>query len=113
MNMSRVAVVLSLAVGLLTSPAWAQSSGTWNGLPDRFQIDAGYFDLKADTALRYNEEASVTDWRLAADYYVFRGAGLGVQYKYNKYTQARGILDSKLGGEMTFQGVQAFSSFRF
>ena len=44
---------------------------------------------------------------------VFRGAGLGVQYKYNKYAQARGIGDTKLGGEITFQGVQVFLSFRF
>jgi hypothetical protein len=276
--LKRAIIVFSFVAGLLVSPAWAQSSGTWNGLPDKFQIDAGYFDLKADTALVYNgpqggsgnvsfekdlgqnrnvntfwvdgtwrvgrrhqiklsytrmsrdlagytlqrdftwggrtytagltahatnsadivggyyrfaivrndrfeigptlgighldltagiqatgtgpggssrtldrsastgamtgalggyaeawpakklvvqgdflyikvtpnnEEASVTDWRLAADYYVFRGAGLGVQYKYNKYTQARGILDSKLGGEITFQGVQVFLSYRF
>jgi hypothetical protein len=60
-----------------------------------------------------NEEASVTDWRLAADYYVFRNARLGVQYKYNKYTQARGGASTKLGGEITFQGIQAFLSFRF
>jgi hypothetical protein len=273
-----VPAIVGLGVVLLASPVWAQPSGTWNGLPDRFQIDAGYFNLKADTLLRFNgpqggssevsiekdlgqdktvstfwvdgtwrvgrrhqlklsytrlsrdranyalqrdftwggdtytaslsatsstssdifggyyrfavvrndrfeigpaigighltmtariqatgtgpggssrtldrsastgavkgalggyaqawpakklslqgdflyikvtpnsEEASVTDWRLAADYYLFRGAGLGVQYKYNKYTQARGIGDTKLGGEITFQGAQVFLSFRF
>jgi hypothetical protein len=265
-----------VAAGLLASPAWAQSSSSWNGLPDRFQIDAGYFNLNADTTLVYNgpqggsevnvekdlgqdktvstfwvdgtwrvgrrhqlklgytqmsrdranytlqrdftwggqtynaglsatsstssdilggyyrfaivrnerfeigpslgvgylwldasiratgtvggqsrsrdagtsmgaitgaiggyaeawpakklmfqgdflyikvtpnhEEASVTDWRLAADYYFYRGAGLGVQWKYNKYTQARGIVDTKLGGRLTFQGIQAFATFRF
>lgn len=43
-----------LAAGMLVSPAFAQSSaGTWNGLPDRFQIDTGYFRLDADTVLRY------------------------------------------------------------
>ncbi len=274
----RRVIIIGLAAGLQASPAWAQSSSTWNGLPDRFQIDAGYFNLKADTLLRFNgpqggsgevnfekdlgqdqtvntfwvdgtwrvgrrhqlklgytrlnrdrgnhtlqrdftwggqtysaglsatsttgagvlggyyrfaivrndrfeigptigighlsmtagiratgtgpggssrtldqsasmgaitgalggyaeawpakklmfqgdflyikvtpnhEEASVTDWRLAADYYIFRNAGLGVQYKYNKYSQARGIASTKLGGEMTFQGIQAFLSFRF
>jgi hypothetical protein len=272
------AIIVGLAAGLLVPPAWAQSSSTWNGLPDRFQIDAGYFNLKADTALVYNgpqgasgeisfekdlgqdrtvstfwvdgtwrvgrrhqlklgytrlsrdradytlqrdftwggdtytaglsatsttssdilggyyrfavvrsdhfeigpaigighlsmtariqatgtgpggssrtldrssntgavtgaiggyaqawpakklslqgdflyikvtpnsEEASVTDWRLAADYYIFRNAGLGVQYKYNKYTQARGVGHTELGGEITFQGIQVFLSFRF
>jgi hypothetical protein len=275
-NMNKV-IFFGLAVGLLAAPAWAQSSNTWNGLPDRFQVDAGYFDLQADALLRLNgpdgaggdvsfekdlgqdkhvntfwvdgtwrvgrrhqlklgftrmsrdragytlqrdftwggetytaglsatsstgseilggyyrfavfrndrfeigptlgvgylwldakiqatgtvgarsrsldvsqstgavtgalggyteawptkklvfqgdflyvkvtpnnEEASVTDWRLAADYYFFRNAGLGVQYKYNKYTQGRGIASTKLGGELTFQGIQAFLSFRF
>ncbi len=44
-----------LAASLLVSPAFAQSSsGTWNGLSDRFQIDTGYFRLSADTVLRYN-----------------------------------------------------------
>ena len=60
-----------------------------------------------------NSEASDTDWRLGADYYFFRNAGLGVQYKYNKYRYDRGILASKLGGEITFQGFQAFLSFLF
>jgi len=44
-----------LAATLLVSPAFAEStSGTWNGLSDRFQIDTGYFHLTADTQLRYN-----------------------------------------------------------
>jgi hypothetical protein len=43
-----------LAGGLLVSPAFAQSSaGPWNDLPDRFQIDIGYFRLDASTVLRY------------------------------------------------------------
>ena len=45
-----------IAAGVLASPAFAQSSssGTWNGLSDRFQIDTGYFRISADTVLRYN-----------------------------------------------------------
>ena len=44
-----------LTAGLLASPASAQSSsGTWNGLPDRVQVDAGYFKLQANTVLRFN-----------------------------------------------------------
>ena len=35
-------------------PLAAQSAQSWNGLPDRFQIDTGYFRLTADTVLRYN-----------------------------------------------------------
>jgi hypothetical protein len=58
-------------------------------------------------------DASVTDWRVGADYYFFRNAGLGVQYKYNKYTYDRGVLVSKLGGEITYQGFQVFLSFLF
>jgi hypothetical protein len=54
-----------------------------------------------------------TDWRLAADYYFFRHAGVGVQYKYNKYSYDRGVLVTKLGGQVTFQGGQVFLSFLF
>ena len=47
-----------LAACLLASPAFAQSSsGAWNGLSDRFQIDTGYFRLTADTVLRFNGAA--------------------------------------------------------
>jgi hypothetical protein len=60
-----------------------------------------------------NSDASVTDWRFAGDYYFFHNAGLGVQYKYNKYSYDRGILVSKLGGEMTLKGFQVFLSFLF
>ena len=58
-------------------------------------------------------EASVTDWRIGADYYFFRNAGLGVQYKYNRYTYDRGALVSDLGGQVTYQGFQVFLSFLF
>jgi len=60
-----------------------------------------------------DSDASVTDWRLGADYYFFRNAGLGAQYKYNRYSYDRGILVSQLGGEITYQGFQAFVSFLF
>jgi hypothetical protein len=44
-----------LALGLTAAPAFAQSSsGTWNDLPDRFQLDGGYFRISADTVLRYD-----------------------------------------------------------
>ena len=60
-----------------------------------------------------DSEASVTDWRLAADYYFSRNAGLGVQYKYNQYSYDRGVLQSELGGELTYQGGQVFLSLLF
>jgi hypothetical protein len=60
-----------------------------------------------------NSEASVTDWRLAADYYFTHHVGVGVQYKYNRYSYDRGILVSKLGGELKLDGFQIFGSFLF
>ena len=60
-----------------------------------------------------NAEASLTDWRLGADYYFFRHAGLGVQYKFNEYNYDRGLLSTSLGGEITYQGFQGFLSFLF
>jgi len=60
-----------------------------------------------------NAEASLIDWRLGADYYFFRHAGLGVQYKYNNYQYDRGLLSTTLGGEITYQGFQGFLSFLF
>ena len=60
-----------------------------------------------------NEEATVTDWRLAANYYITKTIGVGAQYKYNKYTYDRGILVSSLGGEVKYDGFQIFASFLF
>jgi predicted porin len=56
---------------------------------------------------------SVTDWRLGAEYYFFRNAGLGVQYKYNKYREAYAALSANLGGELVYKGFQVFASFLF
>jgi len=58
-------------------------------------------------------DASVTDWRVGANYYFSRNAGLGVQYKYYRYSYDRGVLVAKLGGDITYEGVQAFVTFRF
>jgi hypothetical protein len=44
---------------------------------------------------------------------LFRNAGLGVQHKYKWHTYDRGILVSKLGGEITYKGFQVFLSFLF
>jgi hypothetical protein len=76
----------------------------------RFVLRGDFLYIKATLD---NAEAAVTDWRLAADYYFFRNAGLGVQYKYNRYRYDRGIFVSELGGEVTYQGFQVFLSFRF
>jgi len=43
-----------IVAGLLPSSVLAQSTETWNGLPDRFKIDTGYFRIDAHTVLRFN-----------------------------------------------------------
>src|SRR5262245_53561698 len=53
-SLMRSALCAALGVILLATPAFAQSSsGRWNGLPDRFQVDTGYFHIDADTVLRF------------------------------------------------------------
>ena len=60
-----------------------------------------------------DSEASVTDWRAGANYYFTRNVGLGAQYKHYNYSYDRGVLVSKLGGEITYEGGQLFLSFLF
>ena len=76
----------------------------------RLAMHADFLYIKATLG---ESEVSVTDWRAGADYYIFRNAGLGVQYKFNRYTQQRDILSSSLGGEIEFKGFQLFLSFLF
>lgn len=76
----------------------------------RLALRADFLYIKVSPG---DTDASITDWRLGGDYYFFRNAGLGVQYKYNKYTYDRGILVSKVGGEVTYKGFQVFLSFLF
>jgi hypothetical protein len=72
------------------------------------EADALYIKVGLEDA-----EASVTDWRLALDYYFTTSIGAGVQYKFNRYGYDRGILVSELGGEITYEGFQVFLTFRF
>ena len=76
----------------------------------RFVVRGDFLYIKVKPG---DSEASVTDWRLAADYYFFKNAGVGVQYKYYRYSYDRGVLVRELGGEVTFKGLQAYLSFRF
>src|SRR5262245_268616 len=50
----------AIAAALLASPAFAQTE-TWNGLPETFQIDTGYFRINADTVLRFNGGPGAND----------------------------------------------------
>jgi hypothetical protein len=97
----------SASTGSITGAVGGYANG-W--LTKRLVTHADFLYIKVTPG---NTDASVTDWRLGADYYFFRNAGLGVQYKYNKYTYDRGILSEKLGGEITYKGFQAFLSFLF
>ena len=74
----------------------------------RFVARADFLYIKVSPGDR---KASNTDWRLGADYYFFRNAGLGIQYKYNKYTYDGN--SDQLGGEVVYKGFQVFLSFLF
>ncbi|RPH37453.1 MAG: hypothetical protein EHM91_15030 [Planctomycetota bacterium] len=76
----------------------------------RFVLRGDFLYIKVEPG---DSEAEVTDWRVAADYYLLKNAGLGVQYKFNRYSYDRGILVRELGGEVTFKGFQVYLSFRF
>jgi hypothetical protein len=76
----------------------------------RFVFEGDFLYIKVSPG---DTDASVTDWRIGADYYFLHNAGVGAQYKYDKYTYDRGILSSQLGGEITYQGFQLFATFRF
>ena len=97
----------SASTGSVTGAIGGYASG-W--LAKRLVAHGDFLYLKASPG---NSTASITDWRLGADYYFLRNAGLGVQYKYDRYSYDRGILVSKLGGEITYKGFQVFASFRF
>jgi len=97
----------SASTGSLTGAVGGYANA-W--LTKRLVTRADYLYIKVTSG---NTEASIHDWRLGADYYFFRNAGLGVQYKYNKYSYDRGVLVSQLGGAITYQGVQVFLSFLF
>jgi hypothetical protein len=97
----------SASTGSVTGAIGGYASG-W--LAKRLVAHGDFLYLKASPG---DSTASITDWRLGADYYFLRNAGLGVQYKYDRYSYDRGILVSQLGGEITYKGFQVFASFRF
>jgi hypothetical protein len=83
---------------------------TYGWLTKRFVTRAEFLYIKVAPE---NKTQSVTDWRIGADYYFFRNAGLGVQYKYNKYRETLSAVSTELGGEVVFKGFQVFASFLF
>jgi hypothetical protein len=97
----------SASTGSITGAVGGYAAG-W--LTRRLVAHADFLYIKVSPG---ESDASVTDWRLGADYYFLRNAGIGLQYKYNNYSYDRGILVSKLGGEITYEGFQVFVSFLF
>lgn len=98
---------ITASKGSITGAVGAYASG-WAA--KRLLIHGDFLYIKVSPG---NSEASVTDWRLGADYYFFRNAGLGVQYKYDRFVYDRGLLSTQLGGQVTYQGAQVFLTFRF
>lgn len=85
--------------------------GFADGWPTRrLYLSGDYLYIKVKPE---RSEASVTDWRIGGYYYFFRHAGLGVQYKFNKYSYDRGPGSTKLGGEIEYKGFQLFLSMLF
>jgi hypothetical protein len=97
----------SASTGSVTGAVGAYANA-W--LTKRLVTRADFLYIKVSPG---DSEASLSDWRLGADYYFFENAGLGVQYKYNRYSYDRGVLVSELGGEVTYKGFQVFVSFLF
>jgi hypothetical protein len=83
---------------------------TYGWLTRRLVARADFLHIKVSPG---NKTQSVTDWRLGADCYFFRNAGLGVQYKYNKYRETFDAVSSSLGGNLVYKGFQVFLSFLF
>ena len=96
--------------GSLSSPTGAIGGFVTGYLTKRLVTQADFLYIKVTSG---DTVSSVTDWRLGLDDYFLRNAGLAVQYKYNRYTYDRGIIATKLGGEITYQGIQLFLTFRF
>jgi len=97
----------SASTGSITGAVGGYTSG-W--VTKRLLAQGDFLYIKVNPG---DSKASVTDWRIGANYYFFRNAGLGIQYKYDRYRYDRSILATELGGEVTYKGTQVFASFRF
>jgi hypothetical protein len=60
-----------------------------------------------------DREASVTDGRIAVDFYPLSHVGVGTQYKYNQFHYQQSSEDRSLGGTIQYQGIQVYASFLF
>jgi hypothetical protein len=126
----------AVGVGYLTLTAGIKASGnlTLPGSPTQVaQLDesGSYGHITGDVGAYVNAWAStravvrgdflyvaafggtVTDSRLSLDYYVTTHVGLGVQYKYNKFSYDKDVQKASLGGDLTYKGAQVFVSFLF
>jgi hypothetical protein len=126
----------AIGIGYLTLKAGIKASGTLTLPNSGTQVanldESGTFGtITGDVGAYFNAWASkravvrgdllyikafggtVTDGRLSLDYYLTTHLGLGVQYKYNKFSYAQDVAKSSLGGDLTYKGFQAFASFLF
>jgi hypothetical protein len=60
-----------------------------------------------------NAEASVTDARASALYYLTKNVGIGLQYTYSKFRYDRDVLSTELGGRLRYSGGQLVLSGAF
>ena len=97
----------SASTGSVTGAVGGYTEG-W--LTKRLQAQGDFLYIKVKPG---NSTASVSDWRVGANYYFFKNAGIGVQYKYDRYQYDRGVLATELGGKITYKGTQVFATFRF
>jgi predicted porin len=97
----------SASKGAMTGAVGGYAHG-W--ITKRLAAQADFLYIKVSPGTRTE---SVTDWRVGADYYFFKNAGLGVQYKYNKYRETAEARSTDLSGELVYKGFQVFLSFVF
>jgi hypothetical protein len=76
----------------------------------RLKLEADFLYIKINPE---DAEASVKDWRVAANFYFTRHVGIGAQYKYYRYSYDRGLESAELGGALEYEGGQLYLSFLF
>ena len=76
----------------------------------RVMLTADYMYIAVNIA---DWGAHVKDWRVAVNWYPWRHAGIGAQYKFNEFGYDMSVDEGALGGTLRYQGPQIYASFRF
>jgi hypothetical protein len=73
--------------------------------------------LRGDIAyMRFSPQdstASLMDGRATLTFFPWKKIGFGAGYKYNKFSYDRGLLQTKLGGDLRYHGAVIEASFAF